>query len=170
MTKVTVQEVIVNTVNTGKKPYSQAVVTYTTERGENKEKKIMSFSNPAVFAAVSKIKNPTVVEVENDGAPYYNWTKLSLVAEEAAPKGANASGATSVKVATSTYETAEERKIKQLYIVRQSSITNALTYLAATQKEGEYGVSDVLEIAQEFIDFVYGTTQTLAEMDSDIPY
>ncbi len=159
MTKVTVQEVIINNVNTGKKPYSQAVVTYTTERGENKEKKIISFSNPAVFAAVSKIKNPTVVEVENDGAPYYNWTKLSFVAEEAAPKGANASGATSVKVATSTYETAEERKIKQLYIVRQSSIGHALAYWnMVSDREGQQFVTteQVLEKAQEFVDFVYG--------------
>ena len=153
MTKVTVQEVIINNVNTGKKPYSQAVVTYTTERGENKEKKIMSFSNPAVFAAVSKIKHPTVVEVENDGAPYYNWTKLSLVAEEAAPKGANAPGATSVKVATSTYETAEERKIKQLYIVRQSSITNAI---ARAAQHPDPNSIDVLALAQMYVDFVYG--------------
>lgn len=150
MTKCTIQEVIINTVNTGKKPYSQAVVTYTTERGENKEKKIMSFSNPAVFAAVSKIKTPTVVEVENDGAPYYNWTQLKLVAEEAAPKGAAAPG--SVKVATSTYETAEERKVKQLYIVRQSSITNALTYLNGAA----FSMAEVLAVAQEFVDFVYG--------------
>ena len=155
MTKCTIQEVIINTVNTGKKPYSQAVVTYTTERGENKEKKIMSFSNPAVFAAVSKIKNPTVVEVENDGAPYYNWTQLSLVAEEAAPKGANASGATSVKVATSTYETAEERKIKQLYIIRQSSISSALEYWKNIGYDN-VRVPEVLAIAQEFVDFVYG--------------
>lgn len=150
MTKVTVQEVIVNTVNTGKKPYSQAVVTYTTERGENKEKKIMSFSNPAVFAAVSKIKNPTVVEVENDGAPYYNWTQLKLVAEEAAPKAVVAG---SVKVATSTYETAEERKVKQLYIVRQSSITNAIARAAQNPDPNSI---DVLALAQMYVDFVYG--------------
>jgi hypothetical protein len=157
LTKVTVQEVIINTVNTGKKPYSQAVVTYTTERGENKEKKIMSFSNPAVFAAVSKIKHPTVVEVENDGAPYYNWTQLSLVAEEAAPKGATP--ANSVKTVTSTYETAEERKVKQLYIIRQSSITNALTYWnMVNDREGQAFVEtdQVLETAQKFVDFVYG--------------
>ncbi len=157
MTKVTIQEVTVSTVNTGKKPYSVAVVTYTTDRGDNKEKKIMSFSNPAVFAAVSKIKNPTVVEVENDGAPYYNWTQLKIANDEA-PRAA-ASGATSVKVATSTYETAEERKIKQLYIIRQSSITNALTYL----KDEDSSVDEVLTVAQKFVDFVYGNK--FEEMD-----
>jgi hypothetical protein len=110
----------------------------------------MSFSNPAVFAAVSKIKNPTVVEVENDGAPYYNWTQLKLVAEEAAPKAVVAG---SVKVATSTYETAEERKVKQLYIVRQSSITNAIARAAHNPDPNSI---DVLALAQMYVDFVYG--------------
>ena len=128
------------------------MVTYTTDRGENKEKKIMSFANPAVYAVVSKIKAPTTVEVENDGAPYYNWSKVSLMAEEAAAKPIVAG---SVKVAPSTYETAEERKIKQLYIIRQSSISNALDFFKAT---GETGITTamVLNTAQEFVDFVYG--------------
>lgn len=150
MSKYTVQEVTLSSVNTGKKPYSVANVTYTNDRGENKEKKIMSFANPAVYAVVSKIKSPTAVEVENDGAPYYNWSKVTLMAEEAATKPVIAGN---VKVAPSTYETAEERKIKQLYIIRQSSITNALTYLS---EESDTTVKDVLKVAQEFVDFVYG--------------
>ncbi len=166
MTKVTIQEVTVSTVNTGKKPYSVAVVTYTTDRGDNKEKKIMSFSNPAVFAAVSKIKNPTVVEVENDGAPYYNWTQLKIANDEA-PR-ASASGAASVKVATSTYETAEERKIKQLYIIRQSSIANAIEFHKTTSGT-EFNIEDVLNAAQRFVDYVYDNefNKDLDQMDGD---
>jgi hypothetical protein len=159
LAKYTIQEVVVNTVNTGKKPYSVAEATYTTDRGENKTKKIMSFSNPAVFATLSKIKHPTVVETEHDGAPYYNWTSIKIVSEEEAPTS-KVAGVTSVKVAPSTYETAEERKIKQLYIVRQSSITNALTYL----KDKDSSVEEVLTVAQEFVDFVYGNK--FEELDS----
>ena len=111
MSTVTIQEVTVSTVSTGKKPYQVAEATYTTDRGENKSKKVMSFSNPAVFAALSKIKNPTKVSVENDGAPYYNWTKLTPVADTEEP----------VKIFGRTYydtrETPEERARRQLMIV-----------------------------------------------------
>ncbi len=164
MTKVTIQEVTVSTVNTGKKPYSVAVVTFTTDRGDNKEKKIMSFSNPAVFAAVSKIKHPTTVEVENDGAPYYNWTQLKIANDEVATNKAPAAVSPGSKTVTNTYETAEERKIKQLYIIRQSSITNALTYLKDVNNEEPASVDYVLGIAQKFVDFVYGNK--FEEVDS----
>ncbi len=114
----TVQEVSVTTVTSGKKPYNVAEVTYSTDRGENKTKKIMSFSNPGVFATVSKMAQGTRIEVENDGAPYYNWTSIKTVAEDA-PSATTAPK--SGVVQRGNFETPEERAARQVLIVRQAA-------------------------------------------------
>lgn len=73
--KVNIQEVTVSTVTKGRNSYQVAEVVYSNDRGENKTKKIMSFSNPAVFAVVSKGAKGWH-DTESDGAPYYNWTSI----------------------------------------------------------------------------------------------
>lgn len=171
MPQITIQGVNIDTVTKGRNSYQVATVVYTTGRGEQKEKKVMSFSNPAVFAAVSKATQGQVFDVVSGEAPYFNWASATLMGAGEAPKAATAAPGGG-KATVSTYETADERKIKQLYIVKQSSIANALEYLKSTQPTGEYGVNDVINVAQEFVDFVYGTNETLSkgleEMDSDL--
>jgi hypothetical protein len=161
--KVNIQEVTVSTVTKGRNSYQVAEVVYTNDRGENKTKKIMSFSNPAVFAVVSKGAKGWH-DTESDGAPYYNWTSIKPAGnddQQAAPAAAKSG------VVKSTYETAEERKVKQLYIIRQSSISNAIDYFKLNPGAETVAVSEVLDIAQEFVDFVYNTEEALASMDSE---
>lgn len=67
--------------------------------------------------------------------------------------------AQTVPAAKSTYETSEERAKKQVFIVKQSSITAALKYLEIT-KAKDVGVTDVLEIAQHFTDWVLENKKT----------
>lgn len=171
MPQVTIQDVRVETVTKGRNSYQVATVVHTTPRGETKEKKVMSFSNPAVFAVVSKATSGQSFEVGyTPGDQYYNWATITPLGDASSPAKASTGGTAAPaggKVAVSTYETAEERKIKQLYIVKQSSIANALEYLKL-KDDKEFGVSDVLEIAQDFVDYIYGTNETLEEMDSDI--
>lgn len=170
MSQLIVQEVAVETVKRGKNSYQVAAVTYT-DNGKNFTKKVMSFANPQVFDAVKDLKQNDVIdaEVKKEGE-YYNWVKVVKVdANVQAPRAAT--GVTGGKVLGSNYETAEERKLRQLYIIKQSSIANAIQMLSHGVTEGEsLQVTDVLEVAQEFVDFVYGTNETLEEMDSDIPY
>lgn len=177
MAAITVQEVIVETVKKGKNSYQVANVTYTTDRGENKSKKVMSFSNPAVFAVAKDAKQGETYEVSyTPGDQYYNWASMKVVSNDTTNvvasnvKQAPASG----KVLGSTYETAEERKIKQMYIIKQSSIASAITYLNNVHKEGEpsYNVNEVLDVAQEFVDWIYDSEakESLADMPNDIPY
>lgn len=173
MPQVTIQDVRVETVTKGRNSYQVATVVHTTPRGETKEKKVMSFSNPAVFAAVSKATSGQLYDVAyTPGDQYYNWASVTLMGDAASPPKASTGGTAAPaagKVAVSTYETAEERKIKQMYIIKQSSITNAITFQQATEGEN-FDVIDVLNVAQQFVDFVYGTNETLSleEMDSDI--
>jgi len=166
-----IQQVEVETVTKGRSSYEVANVVYTTRTGENKEKKVMSFSNPAVFGVVKKLGPGTEVEVSYaDGDKYYNWAKVEVVgasAPEASPKAA-----TPGKVLGSTYETAEERKLRQLHIVRQSSLANAISLVTSTSKAGgeRPQVEEVLTIAQEFVDFVYGNTFEEPAQEDDVPY
>ena len=158
--KVNIQEVTVSTVNQGKKNYQIAEVVYTSDRGENKNKKIMSFGNPAVFAVLSKQPRGWH-NVETEGAPYYNWSSIEA-ANDAAPAADVVKSGT---VSKSTYETAEERKIKQLYIIKQSSISNAIEFMS--KQGGEFDVNDVLGVAQKFVDYIYDTEQNLGAVDSE---
>jgi phage-related minor tail protein len=169
MSQVTIQGVTVETITKGRNSYQVANVVYTNGRGENKEKKIMSFSNPAVFAIAQKLQAGQVVEVALGDPPYYNWVSVTQVGADA-PVGAKvAAAATGGKVVGSTYETAEERKLKQMLIVKQSSIGSAIEYLKH-DPANRFSISEVIDTAQAFVDYVYNTEQTLAEMPNDIPF
>lgn len=164
---VTIQEVNVEKVKTGKTPYEKAVIKYSYD-GNSRSQTLMSFSNPAVFKQVKEMQpgeNYDVTITKND-AGYNTWAAVK--AAGAAPTSGKPA---SVTVPKSNYETPEERKLRQLYIIRQSSIASALEYMSQTDKEGKFGVTDVLEIAQHFVDFVYSPNETsdLFEQDNDLP-
>ena len=169
MPNITIQEVTLETVTKGRNSYNVATGVHTTDRGDNKTKKIMSFANPAVFAAIKDAKQGDVFAVTyTPGDQYYNWATATKASADAPAKATMASGG---KVVGSTYETPDERKIKQLYIVKQSSIANAIELLSVGAKTPPK-VSEVLETAQQFVDFVYGTNENLETMgrdDSAIP-
>jgi len=142
-----IQEVNVEKVQKGRSNYSVAHVNYLYN-GAAKTVKIMSFSNPQVFDAVQKLVGKDVEVTTTQANGYTNWSQVV----EASGGGGNVGspGSTSGKV--STYETAEERKLRQLYIIRQSSIANAIAFL---KDNGEMSVDNVLQTAQQFVDFVY---------------
>ncbi len=74
--------------------------------------------------------------------------KVVAVSDEPVPRAApGAPGAASGRTTTSTYETPEERKIKQLYIIRQSSISNAIDVLKHNSTD-KIQVEDVFSIEQ----------------------
>lgn len=163
MSNITIQEVTVETITKGRNSYNVATVVHTTDRGDNKTKKVMSFANPAVFNAIKDAKQGEVFEVAfTPGDQFFNWASAKPVGTAtAAPKTA-----TGGKVVGSTYETPDERKIKQLYIIRQSSISNAIELLSVGAKTPPK-VDEVLDIAQHFVDFVYGTNETVDSMDPE---
>lgn len=177
MPQITISEVAVEEVKKGKNAYFVANVTYQTGRGESKTKKIMSFANPAVFAIAKAAKAGEVYDIAFvPGDEYYNWASMKALGgsdePQSAPQKAGAAAApTGGKVTGSTYETAEERKVKQLLIVKQSSITNALVYFKDVNDGGGEPptIESVLNVAQQFVDYVYGNDKTLAEMDNDLP-
>ena len=174
---VTIQEVTIDNGGAGKNKWQKATVTYT-HNGQNRKQTVMSFSNPAVFAYVSKIQHPVAVNVTvtKNAKGYDEWAAVEPATGEAPASPVKAAGAPSGgKVVGSNWETPEERAKRQLMIVRQSSISNAIEYLSVTKglkEDSDEAVKHVLAVAQEFVDFVYGTEEKLGSMDGikqDIP-
>jgi hypothetical protein len=172
------------------KPYTVVEVSYKnlSYKGAIESRKIMPFGATAdtnkLLAKASAGEFYDINVVKNDKG-YNDWVAAVLSDEDtpaAAPatsgKAAPASAAVSAttSVPKSTYETAEERAKKQVYIVRQSSITSAMAFLQMTGEQGTARVADVLDLAKKFENYVFGIETPakapyvdLADMEDDIP-
>ena len=165
--KIVIQEVKIEEVRNGRNKYDKAEVVYSFN-GQNRTQKLMSFSNPAIFAQVRKMVSGETydVEVVKNEAGFNQWAKIVAASNDAAP-AVSGDKPTTGRTNVSTYETAEERKIKQMYIIKQSSITNAIA--RAGQNPDPLSI-DILGLAQQFVDFVYGNQEAdLFQEDNDIP-
>jgi hypothetical protein len=73
------------------------------------------------------------------------------------------------------FESKDERTAKQLFIIRQSSISAAIGTLSVGAKTAPSS-KDVLSLAAEYVDFVYGMNardraeQAVIDIESDVPY
>ena len=164
--RIVIQEVKIEEVRNGRNKYDKAEVVYSFN-GQNRTQKLMSFSNPAIFAQVRKMVSGETydVEVVKNEAGFNSWAKIVAASNDAAP-AVSGDKPTTGRTNVSTYETAEERKIKQMYIIKQSSITNAIA--RAGQNPDPLSI-DILGLAQQFVDFVYGNQEAdLFQEDNDL--
>jgi hypothetical protein len=180
---IKVLNVDVETVTKGKNNYSIATVAYMSG-GQARTQKIVSFSNPEVFKKVSTfVGKDAEVNVTKNDAGYNQWTSI----EEAgsAPQAFTGNGTISggsggsgmvTKAPTSNYETSAERAARQVYIVKQSSLSAAIS-LATNNKEKQTP-NEIIETAQQFVDYVFDVKKVEAkspslgfdDMKDDIPY
>ena len=169
--KIVIQEVKIEEVRNGRNKYDKAEVVYSFN-GQNRTQKLMSFSNPGVFTQVRNMKQGETydVEVVKNDAGFNQWAKIVAVSGEPAPGVAEGGKpAPAGRTSVSTYETAEERKIKQMYIIKQSSISSAIEFYKQ-RPDARPEISDIVAVAQEFVDFVYGNQEVdLFQQDNDIP-
>lgn len=170
--KVTIVDVEVNSVTKGKNSYKIAEVVYASGDGQKKTQKIVDFANPSVFAVVSKAVKGNVfdVTVTKNDAGFNQWS--SIAAEGEAPVGDaprasapapaassnRSTGAAPAAPVRSTYETAEERAVRQRLIVRQSSITAAVAILTHANKSAITS-EEVLTLAEEVTNWVFEEKQ-----------
>mgnify|MGYP001560382725 CR=1 FL=1 len=146
----------------GKSRYSKATVAYSYN-GEAKTQNIMSFANPDVFKKVQELVGQECeITLTKNAAGYNEWSAIGEVGSAPvqgteAPTGTPVGTGAAVRVTGSNYETPAERAIKQVFIVKQSSITAALTLLDKTGafKPGQDNISMVLHAAQQFVDYVF---------------
>lgn len=169
--QATIQEVTVNTVTKGRNTYQVAEVVYSAN-GKNGTKKLFSFKNPAVFSTIKDATRGSNWDIESrKEGDFWEWVDAKPSGEAAAAaKPAYGGG----KVTGSNYETSEERKLRQTFIIKQSSIGHAVELLTTGAKTPP-SVEDVLAVAQKFVDYVYGTNELAADIlrpdePNDIPY
>lgn len=164
-------------VPTQKGSYQTLDVTYKNQDfGDKTEtKKVMSFTFKEVFNVLKDAKSGdtfTINRVKNDKG-YWDW--VSLGEGGAAPAEAAKSGSTPAR---SSFESPEERAARQVYIVRQSSISAAIETLKTEKKNPTK--EEVIELASYYEDFVFGRNKeakpaiakiTVPDVsDDDIPY
>ena len=136
--------------------YNQLSVGYTDiNSGQEHTYKLMSFVNKEAYNMLKSSKSGDefyVVCNKNDKG-YWTWQEVSVLGSQVKTAKANPSP-------RSTYETPEERARKQLYIIRQSSLTNAIAMLqAAGDKKTPINVDTVVHVAQKFEEYVFGLNQ-----------
>lgn len=161
----------VSTVPTAKGSYQVIDLAYKNKSFQDKleGKKVMSFTNKDVFAALQKAQFGDIFEIsriKNDKG-FWDWTAVNSggvgmdasasVPTTSAPTASLVKGTVTPK---SNYETAEERAARQVLIVRQSSISSAVEFAVAnTLKDAQA----VIAIAKEFEAYVFGTEAPVVE-------
>jgi hypothetical protein len=147
-------------------------------------KKIMSFGQTAeVFKALENAQAGEVYTITQeklpgkDGKEYWTWLQAEKGAAGSTPVATTSAPPTApTQVSKGNYETAEERAKKQVYIVRQSSISNAIDTLSVGSKS--VNPEQVIEVAEKYFNYVINGkevpkptgTEALAAMEDDIPY
>ena len=149
--------------------YKSMEVAYKGSDGKATSKKMVSFgAQEAAYKALSNAKQGDVFQVqsEKNDKGYWDWIGIEsgagTTSVTAAKRGGNATP-------QSTYETAEERANKQVLIVRQSSLSNAVEYFKLNPKAFP-AVQQVLDLAKEFEEHVFGKKSgPFDDFPDDIP-
>jgi hypothetical protein len=170
------------------KPYDKLDIAYKnlTFGGKVEGKLVMPFGTTApAHKILSNAQGGQVYDinvVKNDKG-YNDWTTATLsngappqqeqTTPSYAPRQNQATGANAPR--TSTYETPEERAKKQVYIVRQSSISAAVASLSVGSKSA-LKPSDVVAVAREYEAYVFDTAvkqddfgSGFDDMNDDVP-
>lgn len=166
--------------------YPGTRITYRDNEGSLKEQMLHANAtkyNPELKDAIASLKKDDVFTMtkEKEGQ---HWNVKSIVkgtiqgtpsvtADNPRTTGSTQASNTSPK---STYQTAEERAQTQVYIVRQSTITQAINYfqyLKGTAAEDDQPATyeEVIELAKKFEAHVFGNkidSGSIADLESDV--
>lgn len=120
------------------------------------------------------------VTAEKEG-DFWQWKEVTQGGGSSSQASASASGGSTTSASTKSpvkgdWETREERAARQVMIVKQSSLSNAVATLATSKSPADPDA--VLALAQRYTDWVLATPTTqpaaakqdpFADMDDDIP-
>lgn len=161
--QITVIDVSENTKKSESgRTFQQLEVAYKNDQGVPQLKKLIAFSNPNMYKlAKTWVKGDTInVTTVKDAKGYWQWTGIegeNQVTTENKP-------ASTTRVTGSNYETKEERAARQVYIIRQSSLSTAVELLGQGSK-----VEDVIATAKEFEAYVFAKEVNFNDLEDDIP-
>ena len=169
------------------KDYQFLEVAYKNKSFQDKveSKKHNQFGDKTVFNTLKDAQTGEVYTINRvKEGEYWQWIGITSGTVSSGDSAGNQSSNGSAKsagnpVPKSNYETAEERAKRQVYIIRQSSISSAIETLKTDKKSPS--VQEVLEVAKKYEQFVFGIdddaqpANALPKMDGDdleddIPY
>jgi len=147
--------------------YQLAEVNYKNlYDGKVASKKLLQFNGAYKVISNGKQGQRFTVTTEKNEKGYWDWTSAVVLTKDDFSNEATIAPVKTTPAPRSTYETQEERARKQVYIVRQSSITAALGLLFHNRKNAlPINVNEVIEVARQFEAFVFDTN--FADMESD---
>lgn len=133
--------------------------------GKTQERKLARVGkNIKAFDTLQKATAGQAYDVKLEKSPngnFWDWVDIE-VAGESSGSGTNHStgstGEASKHTSRSMYETPEERTLRQLHIVRQSSLATA-ERLVSNGPGKTKTVEEVISVAQKLVDFVYNGTE-----------
>lgn len=134
------------------KPYQLIELSYKNlQSGKVEGTKINQYSNIYAIASGAQQGEQYIVTKEKVGE-FWNWTSL-VKSDKFVEVKQDADVKQTSATVRSNYETAEERAAKQVYIVKQSSLSNAVATLSVGSKSLD--PEKVIEVAQRFTDWVF---------------
>lgn len=147
------------------KPYQLVEISYKNlTSGKVEGNKVNQYSDLYSTAAGMQAGEQYTITKEKVGE-FWNWTKIVQAApgtQLEAPSTKSPGGPAASTPVRSTYETPEERAKKQVYIVKQSSISAAIATLSVGAKAVK--PDDVITLAQQYTDFVFGTSKEKVDL------
>jgi hypothetical protein len=148
--------------------YQMIEVAYKNESGQIQQKKLFSFRNPDVFKSAQTWEKGQAIHVqaEKNEKGYWEWIGLGEAAANSSPSPTASKPSGNTRVTGSNYETKEERAARQVMIVRQSSISSAVSALTASNNVPSS--EDILSLAKQFEDFVMSNETTPNKADGGV--
>ena len=167
-----------NATSKAGKPYEQLVIAYKDlgNGGKVASKTIMPFGfQKDTFVTLKNAKPVEVfdIDVQKNEAGYNDWihAKKGVASNATSTNVSQSTGQQSSSGGTTTskggWETPEERAKKQIYIVRQSSISAAVNALSVGVKTGPKAV-EVIEYARELESYVFESDKAQAVAGKDV--
>ena len=160
-----------------KGPYNVVEVAYKnlSYQGKVESKKLMPFGagkNTAITMGTAKPGDVYDIEVVKNDKGYNDWVKAlkgTAASTASVGKPASTGSSTGGSVTTATkggWETPEERAKKQVYIIRQSSLSTAVQALTATGKVAPKA-EEVIELAKQFEAYVFSNDESISSVAKD---
>lgn len=163
------------------KPYQAMSVAYKNGDGKIEGKNLTEYAEKSVWETLSSAVAGDKFDVksEKDDNGYWQWTTIGRANGTPTPQSTNRSSTAGSTAPKSNYETPEERAKKQIYIVRQSSLSTAVAVLSVGAKAAPKS-DDIVALAKQFETYVFeGLAEpakevipvgTSDDMDDDIPF
>ena len=155
-------------VTTAPKGYKVAEIAYKTDDGKTKGMKVLDFVQKDIFATLKDVKAGDVLnaDFEKNAKGFWQFAQVVKTGETAdmKPASSNDKPVAAAPKSTGNWETSAERQARQVMIVRQSSLAQAVNY-SELIKNTKADLEDIVAIAKVFEAYVLGTVAQTGEVE-----